>query len=146
MLVKRNDVPVFSRIFNDFFDKEFFDWSNNNYAPENTTLPAVNIKETESEFRVELAVPGMNKKDFKIDLRDNVLTISSEKETKTEEDNDVYTRKEYNYQSFIRMFTLPDTIVDSDKIKAEYINGELIISIPKKEEAKKKEPRMIAIK
>jgi HSP20 family protein len=146
MLVKRNDVPVFSRIFNDFFDKEFFDWSNNNYAPENTTLPAVNIKETESEFRVELAVPGMNKKDFKIDLRDNVLTISSEKETKTEEDNDVYTRKEYNYQSFTRMFTLPDTIVDSDKIKAEYINGELIISIPKKEEAKKKEPRMIAIK
>jgi len=146
MLAKRNDVPVFSRIFNDFFDKEFFDWSNNNYSPENATLPAVNIKETDTDFRVEIAVPGMDKKDFKIDLKDNVLTISSEKEVENTDNNDVYTRREYSYQSFTRMFTLPHNIVDSDKINAEYIKGELLITIPKKEEAKKKEPKIITVK
>ncbi len=146
MLARRNELfPSFPKLFGDFFDKELTDWSNSNFSPTNTTLPAVNIKDEEDKFVVEVAVPGMNKKDFKIDLNDNMLTISSEKEHKNESDDESYTRREYSYQSFTRTFTLPDNIVDADKISAKYENGELKITVPKKEEAKPKPPREIKI-
>ena len=91
------------------------------------------------------AVPGMDKNDFKIDLDNNILTISSEKVNNNQERNDKYTRKEYSYQSFKRSFTLPKNIVDSEKIKAKYNAGELVIEIPKKEEAKPIPARLIEI-
>lgn len=122
-----------------------FDWNTSNYSDTNTTLPAVNIKDTPEQFVVEVAVPGMDKKDFKINLKDNMLVISSERKKEEEEVEDNYTRREYSYQSFCRSFTLPDNIVDSDKISAKYENGELLITIPKREEAKPKGPRMIDI-
>jgi len=145
MLVKRESYPALSRVFGDFFDKEFSDWSNTNYSETNTTLPAVNIKETENEFVVEVAVPGMDKKDFNIDLNENLLTVSSEKKEENSENTEKYSRREYSYQSFRRVFTLPKEVVDDEKISAKYENGELIISIPKKEEAKPKGPMKIEI-
>ena len=146
MLVKRETYPALSRVFGDFFDKEFSDWSNTNYSETNTTLPAVNIKETENEFIVEVAVPGMDKKDFNIDLNENLLSVSSEKKEENSENMEKYSRREYSYQSFRRVFTLPKEVVDDEKISAKYVNGELIISIPKKEEAKPKGPMKIEIK
>ena len=147
MLIKRNDsYPAFSNLFGDFFDKAFSDWNSTNFSLTNTTLPAVNIQESKDDYLVSMAVPGMSKKDFKIDLNDNILTISSEKneEKKVEEDN--FNRREYSYQSFSRSFTLPKGVVNDEKISAKYENGELKILIPKKEEAKPKAPKQIAIK
>ena len=147
MLIKRNDsFPFGSSIFGDFFDKAFSDWSNSNYSLTNTTLPATNIQESQDEFLVTMAVPGMSKKDFKIDLKDNVLTISSEKKDEKKEEQENYTRREYSYQSFSRAFTLPQNVVNDEKIEAKYENGELRITIPKKEEAKPKAPKQISIK
>ncbi|MBT8385044.1 MAG: Hsp20/alpha crystallin family protein [Bacteroidia bacterium] len=142
MLIKSTGIPVLPTILDDFFR----DWSTTNFSDTNTTLPAVNIKEDDNAFTVEVAVPGMEKKDFHIDLEDNILTISSEKTVEDKEVKDNYTRKEYSYQSFKRSFTLPKNVVDSDKIAAQYKNGELIIAIPKREEAKPKPARLIEVK
>ena len=141
MLVKNQDFPILPNVFNDFFR----DWSTSNFSETNTTLPAVNIKETENDFMVDVAVPGMDKKDFKIDLDNDILTISSEKTTKNDTSDDNYTRKEYSYMSFKRSFTLPKGVVDRDKIKATYKNGELKITIPKLEEAKPKPAKLIEV-
>lgn len=141
MLVKSSSFPLMSSIFDDFYR----DWSTTNFSDTNTSLPAVNIKENDNEFVVEVAVPGMDKNDFKIDLDNNILTISSEKVNNNEESGDKYTRREYSYQSFKRSFTLPKNIVDSEKIKARYNAGELVIEIPKKEEAKPIPARLIEI-
>lgn len=142
MLVKSKDFPVLPNVFNDFFR----DWSNTNFSDTNTTLPAVNIKENENEFVVDVAAPGMDKKDFRINLENDVLTISSEKTTNIDDSNESYTRKEYSYMSFKRSFTLPKGIVDSDKINAIYKNGELKITVPKLEEAKPKPAKLIEVK
>ena len=146
MLIKRNDsYPAFSNLFGEFFDKAFSDWNSTNFSVTNTTLPAVNIQESKDDFLVSMAVPGMSKKDFKLDLNDNVLTISSEKKEDKKKEVENYTRKEYSYQSFSRSFTLPKDVVNDEKISAKYENGELKILIPKKEEAKPKKPKLIAI-
>ncbi|NOU19644.1 MAG: Hsp20/alpha crystallin family protein [Bacteroidales bacterium] len=113
-------------------------------TPANTTVPAVNIKEGKEDFAIEVAAPGFDKKDFKIDLNNNVLEISSEKEEKNEENNDKMMRCEFKYASFKRYFTLPDS-VESDKIKATYKDGILNVVIPKKDEAKVKPVRQISI-
>ncbi|MCW8850359.1 MAG: Hsp20/alpha crystallin family protein [Melioribacteraceae bacterium] len=146
MLIKRNDsYPVFSNLFGDFFDKAFSDWNSTNFSLTNTTLPAVNIQESKDDFLVSMAVPGMSKKDFKLDLNDNVLTISSEKKEEKKKEEENFNRKEYSYQSFSRSFTLPKNVVNDEKISAKYENGELKILIPKKEEAKPKKPKLISI-
>jgi len=108
------------------------------------TLPAVNIKENDNDFTIDIAAPGFEKKDFKIDLNNNLLEISSEKEIKSEANNDNLIRREFSYNSFKRYFTLPD-MVESDKIKATYKDGILSVSIPKKEEAKVKPVRQISV-
>ncbi len=147
MLVKSKSNPVLPSILDDILNPDSHHrWRTTNFSDTNTTLPAVNIKENENEFKVELAVPGMHKKDFQIDLENDVLTIFSEKKEENEATKDNYTRKEYSYQSFKRSFNLPKNVVNSDKIKASYINGELIITIPKREEAKPKPARLIEVK
>jgi len=108
------------------------------------SVPAVNIVEHDDEYVIEVAAPGLEKKDFKIDLENNVLTISSEKEDKTEDKNGKTIRKEFRYTSFCRTFTLPET-VDNDKIRAKHKDGVLSVSIPKKETARIKPSRQIAI-
>jgi HSP20 family protein len=108
------------------------------------SVPAVNVNEDENQFNIEMAAPGMEKKDFKLDLNHNVLTISSEKTEKKADDNKKNTRREFRYTSFNRSFTLPNS-VQEEGIKASYKEGILNISIPKKEEAKEKGPKHIEI-
>jgi HSP20 family protein len=135
----------FPSVFDDFFSRELFNWGNNNFSSTSTTVPAVNIKETKDAFEVEVAAPGMEKKDFDITLDGNVLTISSVKEQTEEKKEHNYTRREFSYQSFRRSFELAKDVVDEDKINARYENGLLHLTIPKKEEAKQKEPRTIQV-
>lgn len=108
-------------------------------------MPAVNIIDGKEEFKIEVAAPGLEKNDFKIDLNHNVLTISSENERKNEEKEGKYMRREFSYTSFKRSFTLPES-ADLDKVTANHKDGILEITIAKKEEAKVKPPRQIAIK
>lgn len=140
-----NRFPVFSPLFDDFFGRELFNWGNNNYSSTSTTMPSVNIRETGDNFEVEVAAPGMDKKDFQITLDGNLLTISSSKQQSSEETEDRYTRREFSYQSFQRSFQLPKDVVDQENINARYENGLLCLTIPKKEEAKKQAPKMIEI-
>jgi len=145
-LAKRNwnNFSLFSPMF-DNFNRELLNWDNKNYSSTSTTVPAVNIKENGDTFEVEVAAPGMTKDDFKVSLDSNLLTISSAKEEKNEEHTDNYTRREFSYQSFQRSFELQKEVVDQDNIRARYENGMLRLTIPKKEEAKQKEPRLIEI-
>jgi HSP20 family protein len=144
-LAKRNQSGN-GNWLSDFMNREVFDWTNSNFSPTNTTLPAVNIKETEDHFTVEVAAPGMKKEDFNIELDNNLLTISSEKTDEREEkDGERYTKREFSYQSFQRSFTLPQNMVMEEKIEAKYKDGVLHLIIPKKEEAKKKPRRTIKI-
>ncbi len=149
-LIKRNKnlLPSFSRFWDDddFFNRNLTNWGVSNFSDMGSTLPAVNIRETEDAYEVEMAAPGMNKEDFKIELDNNILTISSEKTEEREEDGkEKYSRKEFSYQSFQRSFNLPKEVVDEEKIEAYYKNGVLHLSIPKREEAKQKPPRKIKI-
>jgi HSP20 family protein len=135
----------FPSVFDRFFDNELFDWSNRNFSNTNTTLPSVNIKESTEGFEVELAAPGLEKNDFRIELNHDTLTISSEKQVENEtNDGQHFTKREFSYQSFSRSFTLPNT-VESEKIAAKYENGILKVSIPKKEEAKPRPLKQISI-
>jgi HSP20 family protein len=146
---KSSFLPSISRFWDDddFFNRSLMNWGTSNYSNTGTTLPAVNIKETDNSYEVEMAAPGMKKEDFKIELDNNILTISSEKSQEYEEggENEKYSRKEFSYQSFQRSFSLPKEVVDEDKIEARYKDGVLHLNIPKREEAKQKAPRKIEI-
>jgi len=148
-IVKRNNgslLPANPRmLFDDFFGRELFNWGNNNFSSTLTTIPSVNVKENPESFEVEVAAPGMEKGDFQITLEGNLLTISSSKENKNEENKDNYTRREFSYQSFQRSFELSKDVVDEERIEAKYENGVLKLTIPKTEKAKKQAPRMIEI-
>lgn len=138
-LVKHFAGPSY---LNGFFGKDLFQEYN---APAFAgTVPAVNVVESKEGFRIEVAAPGLQKGDFKLNLEKNQLTISAEKEQKEENANEKYTRKEFKYTSFQRTFTLPNT-VDGDKIEANYADGILSIALPKREEAKEKPARLIEI-
>jgi HSP20 family protein len=147
-LVKRNGnlMRAFPTLFDDFLNRDLFNWGQSNYSNTGTSLPAVNIKETSEGFEVEMAAPGMKKTDFKVQLEGNMLTISSEKSYHTDEnEGDRYSRKEFSYQSFERSFKLPKDVVDVEKINAKYEDGVLQLHIPKMEQAKQKAPKMIQI-
>ena len=146
-IVKRNEGRVYNAlptVWDDFFNRDVFNWENN-YANSGTSLPAVNIRETPENFQVEMAAPGMDKKDFKIELDGHTLSISAEKQNEEKKEGESYNRKEFNYQSFYRTFHLPKNVVDGDKIQAKYENGLLRLEIPKREEAKQKPARLIDI-
>ena len=149
MAIMKREGDMFSRLpnlFDDFLTRSLWDWGNLNYSDTNTSIPAVNILEKDDGFEVEMAAPGMDKKDFSIELENNVLTISSEKKSEKEESGkDKIHRKEFSYQSFRRSFTLARDTVDADKIQAKYENGILRLMIPKKEEAREKPRRVIKI-
>lgn len=108
------------------------------------SVPKVNIKETADAFMIELAVPGLKKSDFKLDLDNQVLTISTESKEENEHKEENYTRREFGYSAFKRTFTLPDSVND-EKINANYTDGILSVLLPKKEEAKQKPVRSIKI-
>jgi HSP20 family protein len=135
----RNTWPnLVEEFFNSDLFPRFID------AENRQSLPAVNIIEGKDDYRIEVAAPGLNKEDFKVSLDNNVLTVSSEKEDQQESNESKVMRREFSYYSFSRSFTLPQT-VNADKIAATHKDGILMISIPKKEEAKEKPSRDIKI-
>ena len=147
-LVKRNSNRTnFPQLFDDFFVRDFFNQRDDNYSSSNSSLPMANIVETNEAFEVELAAPGMGKKDFQIELDNETLKISGERKVDNEMSEDArFVRREYNYQSFQRTFQLSKKVVDVAKIEAKYKDGIIKILIPKKEEAKALPPRTIQIK
>ena len=145
--MKRNPMTGLNNFFDDFFTKDLFNWNEKNLTEMGFTMPSVNVKETETNYEIEMAVPGLKKEDFKINIDRNILTISSESQTENEERDEKknYTRREFNYQSFTRSFTMPSDIVDVEHIEAKYDNGILKLAVPKREIAKK-EVKTIEIK
>jgi HSP20 family protein len=150
-LVKTSSLfpTVESKLINNFFDdfitKDLFDWTDRNFAALGSNLPSVNLKETDSKIEVEMAAPGMKREDFKVEIDNDILMISSEKEEEKEEKKENYIRREFNYQAFNRTFSLPDTI-DENKIEANYKDGILHVVVAKKEGAKKRALKTIPIK
>ncbi|NEN22515.1 Hsp20/alpha crystallin family protein [Cryomorpha ignava] len=134
--LRTNDSSAnpFDTLLNDFFEGEFLPGRRNRSFG---SMPAANIKETEKSYQVELASPGMNKEDFKIEVDEDLLTIRSEKESEKEENSTRYTKREFNYTSFVRSFRLPEE-VDSENISAKYDGGILLLEIPKRAVEEKK--------
>ncbi len=130
--VFNNFFSPWNEVFDDRFERTF-------------SVPAVNVTENKEDYKIALAVPGLKKDDFKIHVEGNLMTLSAEKEESKNEKDEHYTRREYNYSSFSRTFTLPDG-VNAEKIEATYDNGILKMTLPKKEETKKVTAKTIAVK
>ncbi|MCF4101320.1 Hsp20/alpha crystallin family protein [Gillisia sp. M10.2A] len=141
----RNDANWLPSIFDDMFKTDWLGGTTNVNSI-GTSIPAVNIHESDDNFLVAVAAPGKTKEDFNIELDNDILTISSEikDELETKEASGKFTRKEFSYSNFKRAFSLPDT-VNSQNISATYINGVLEITLPKREEAKVQAKRQIEI-
>lgn len=138
MITRRNDKPfVWSNLFDDDLFFPFFTTRSN-------SMPAVNIREDEKKFTLDLAIPGIDKKDLKIELNEDVLTISSERKEEKEENSEDYKRREFSYASFCRSFSLPEN-VNKDKIEANYKDGILTVFLPKEHEEKSKVTKQIKI-
>ena len=139
-IVKRNNV-IYPSIMNDLFAQDWLGGVDKVRA----TLPAVNIKEDDKGFHLELSIPGGKKEDFSIEVDNDTLTISNAVKNETETKEEKYTRREFSYATFKRAFVLPET-VDGTKIDASYEAGILRLVLPKKEEALPKPKRLIEIK
>ena len=138
---KRRFFPPLSNWFDDFFgenDSLFADWNRM------LTTPAVNVVEHDEHFRIEVAVPGMKKEDFKVSVEENTLVLMAETKREVEEDEDNFKRREFNFTSFKRTFWLPEN-VNTEDIKAEYKDGVLTVTLKKLPEFKAKEHRTIAV-
>ncbi len=143
--VKSNLLPTASSFFEDDWSK-IFDWRNRNFTHRNSILPYVNIEDQDDHILINLAAPGMNKEDFSVELKNNILSISGESQVDSENESKNFSLREFNYSRFKRSFNLSNSFVDSQKIEAHYKNGILTIQLSKKEEAKVKPPRQIAVK
>lgn len=140
-LIKRNNFLPSSSLFDDFLTRDLFDGWNS----EGGNAPRVNIVETNDDFIVEMAAPGRKKEDFQVELDNDMLTISSDVSDNVESNNGKsFTRKEFSYRAFRRSFYLPNS-VEAEKIEGRYKDGILKLVIPKKEEAKRKPAKTIAI-
>jgi HSP20 family protein len=139
-LLKRNHNLTFPSLLDEIFRT---DW-NGGSQDYNNALPAVNIKENDVNFTLEVFAPGFKKEDFKVEISQKTLRISCEKEFENEVNNEHYSRKEFSSQSFKRTFNLPET-VNFDAIQASYENGVLTLSLPKREEALPKPKKLIEI-
>ena len=137
-IVKYNNNNVFPSLINEFFNDDF----GMNFLNRSHSVPSVNSLENNDSFEIDLAVPGMKKEDFTIELNDKVLVISSE--TSNTMENDKMRLNEFNFSSFQRSFRVPDS-VDQDKIKANYKNGILKIKLPKRKESISRPNRVINI-
>ena len=115
-------------LWKNFFDDSFF----NRYMDKfwDTASPAINIAESDKQYTVDMVVPGFSKEDIRIDVKDNILSISAEAKKETSEEDKEYTRKEYNFSSFSHSFSLPEDVQD-DAITAEYKDGVLKLALPK---------------
>lgn len=125
---RRNDwLPAFNSMVENFFnDEDFF-----NTWKVATTVPAVNVIETDAGYNLELAAPGMKKEDFNVEIKNGVLTISAETKKESEEKKDNYARREFSYRTFSRAFHLPEN-AQAEKLNATYTDGVLKMTLPKK--------------
>lgn len=145
--LSNNWFPSVPSIFDRFFESELMDLNRSNYSSTGTTLPAVNVMETEDEFLIDVAAPGLSKEDFKVNYDNGRLTISSEKKNEFEEkEGEKVTRREFSYQCFQRSFTVSERVIEAGKIGANYENGILHITLPKREEIKPKPAKRIEIR
>jgi HSP20 family protein len=140
MSLIRKNSGMFPSLWNDVFTPDWF----GGVDQFNRSLPAVNIREGEKDFTLELAIPGQKKEDFNVEVDDDVMTISMESKMETSKKEENYTRREFHYSTFKRAFTLPES-VDQDDIKADYTDGILRFTLPKKAEALPKPKRLIEI-
>ncbi|WP_430468192.1 Hsp20/alpha crystallin family protein [Winogradskyella ouciana] len=136
-------LPSLSSWMDDIFNKSFGNEFVSNFNT-GITLPAVNVLDKDEEYIVEMAVPGLKKSDFDVNIDNQLLSISAESNTENEDTDENYTRREFGYSSFKRTFSLPET-VETDKIEAKYEEGILKVMLPKREEAKKKPLKQIKI-
>jgi HSP20 family protein len=128
-----NDLMPFPSLFTNMLDVDRF-FGNDPFFSRAERLPATNIKDKNDLYEIEVAAPGMKKEDFKINIDNEILTISAEHEEEKKEEKDNYTRREFSYNSFSRSFNVP-TGVNTDKIDAQYKDGVLVLRLPKKQEA-----------
>jgi HSP20 family protein len=137
-----DQFPFIPTVFGDFFN----DFLNSNVPARESYsyVPAVNIVERADHFAIELAAPGVNKEDIKVEVENGVLTISAEKKEEKKEENERYTRKEFSFSSFRRSFSLPEH-VEADHIVAAHKDGVLSLTLPKKEAARQKPVKEIRI-
>jgi len=144
--LSNSEYSSFPSLLDKFFEGNMMDWNTRNFAESNSTLPAVNVKENNNEYLIEVAAPGLNKNDFKLNYDNGRLTISSEKSENVEDkDGEAITRREFSYQSFQRSFTVPERVVNAEKISAKYNNGILVVTLPKRDEVKPKPAKEIKI-
>ena len=135
--------PVWSNWIDEMFNRDLPSFFTSNFNT-GITIPKVNIRETKDAYFVDMAVPGLKKSDFHIELDKQILSISTEIENDNQEHQDSHIRREFGYAAFKRSFSLPETVKE-DKIRAEYTDGVLSVHLPKKEEAIQKPPRQIKI-
>lgn len=138
-----NSLPSLPSWFDEFLGNSFGNEFVSNFNT-GLTLPAVNVLDSDNEFIVEMAVPGLNKSDFDINIDNSLLSIGVHREAKQDERIENYTIREFGYSSFKRTFTIPKS-VDIDKISATYNDGIMKVLLPKREEAKKKPIKNIKI-
>jgi len=144
--VKSNLLPAVSKFFEDDWNN-IFDWTNRNFSQIKSTLPSVNIEDGDDHILIKLAVPGMNKDDIKVELKDNILSVKGEPKSQIHENEGKnFSVREFDYSSFYRTFNLNHTLVDDQKIDANYKEGVLTIRLEKKDEAKAKSALQIAVK
>lgn len=136
-LARYNQLPTF---FNPVYGRPVI----NRYYNTTPSVPAVNVKETETAFVLELAAPGLKKEDFKINLEKNTLTIGYQSEQGNEDATGKFTRQEFSFNSFERSFRLPKN-VNTDEIKAAYTDGILTVELPKVEQKEEKAVKEIAV-
>ena len=129
----RRGIFNLNRIFNGDFENDL------------NLVPALNVKDNKKNYEVELAAPGLAKNDFNITVDDGILTISAEKEQKSEEEKEGFVRKEFSYNSFSRSMILPDSVDEDKDIKAQYLDGVLKLTLHKKEGAKAKSPKKVNV-
>ncbi len=135
----RKQASIFPSIIEDYFNQ---DW---NLRSVSASMPSVNIKELETQFEIDLAVPGKKKNDFEIEVEDGLLSISSTTEEATTNEQAMFTRREFSYASFKRTFTIPDS-VDPTNIEAQYSEGVLQLRLPKRKEALPQPKKLIKIR
>lgn len=142
-LIRRfhNQYPDISTMLESLFDNSSY-----SSTPQNRTAPAINVRENEDEYNIEVAAPGLKKDNFKVEINNSILSISYEDENKKEVEEQNYTRKEFTYNNFCRSFSIPRTEVDDSKIDASYKDGILTVRLQKRDELKPKPSRMISIK
>jgi len=140
--ILQNTRP-YAGYFPTFFD-ELFNDLNSSSLPR-TATPAVNVRENETSYTVELLAPSFRKEDIVVDMENNILTISGEVKKEEMDENEKFTRKEFNFQSFKRSFTLPENKINSEAIEAKYVDGVLKVSLPKLAEELRKTQKRIAV-